>query len=244
LARERAWSAAISRRPAASLVVAFVAGKGGVGTTSAAAGLALTVASLRPGDVALADIRNGTASLGLRVGGVAAPHAAAYAAGTVEPLRAGGVTIVDGAPWDTPLTRPTLARVIADLREDHLFTVLDVGDDAGDISHGALARVDRVVVVTTGAADAVAGARRTIQRLHGIDPARAGAAVVVVTGVGRLGRRGRPGQVALPTAPHVVQLPWDPALDLGADLDVERWRRATRAAYLELGAAISGDLAD
>ena len=241
LARERTWSAAVGRRPVAARMVAFVAGKGGVGTTSAATGLALTIASFWPGEVALADTRNGTASLGLRIGGVPAPHAAAFAAGVVEPLRVDGVTIVDGAPWDTPLTRPTLARVIADLRDDHLFTILDVGDDAGDVGHGALARVDKVVVVTTRAPDAIAATQRTLQRLHGIDEARAGTAVVAVTGVRRLGRGGRRDQADVPEAARVVRLPWDASLDAGAAMDPERWRRATRAAFLELAAVISSD---
>jgi MinD-like ATPase involved in chromosome partitioning or flagellar assembly len=243
IARERAWSEALGRRPAAPRVVAFTAGKGGVGTTSAAAGVALTIAALLPGTVALADTRSGTASLGLFIGGVPAPDAVAFAGGSVEPLRVDGVTVVDGAPWRTPLNRPTLARILADLREDHLYTVLDVGDDASDIGHGALARADRVAVVTTNAPDALAAAHRTLVRLHGIDAARAGAVVVAVTGAKR-GRRGQSRREPLPHAGPVVHLPWDPSLATGSGLEIDRLRRETRAAYLELAALISEDFAE
>ncbi|GAA0710869.1 hypothetical protein [Dactylosporangium roseum] len=243
VARERSWSAIAGRRPIGSPVVAFVAGKGGVGTTSAAAGLALTTAAFWPGEVALADARTGTASLGLRIGGLSAPDATAFAAGVVEPLRTAGVSIVDGASWDTPLARPTLARLIADLREDHVFTVLDVGDDAGDTGHSALARADRVVVVTTPEPDAVAAAERTLDRLGGIDPSRADTAIVAVTGAGRLGRRAGHRHAVPRNAAHVVRLPWDPGLSGGAGLELDRLRRATRAAFLELAAAIGDESA-
>jgi hypothetical protein len=153
-------------------------------------------------------------------------------------LRTAGVTVVDGAPWDTPLTRPTLARVITDLREDHLFTVLDVGDDAGDIGHGALARVDRVVIVTSLALDAVAAAERTIGRLDGIDAEHARTAVVAQTGVRALSRRRARTRPELTWAGTVVQVPWDAALDDSVGLNMQRWQRPTRAAYLELAAAL------
>ena len=238
LERERNWASTVGQRLSGPRVVAFVAGKGGVGTTTTAAGVALTLATFWPAEVALADLRTGADSLGRRLGGIAAPHAADYAAGSLEPLRTAGVTVVDGAPWDTPLTRPTLSRVITDLREDHLFTVLDVGDDAGDIGHGALARVDRVVIVTSLALDAVSAAERTIGRLDGIDAELARTAVVAQTGVRKLSRRPARARPALPWAGTVVQLPWDAALDDSVGLNMQQWQRPTRAAYLELAAAL------
>src|SRR5690606_17520468 len=116
-----------------------------------------------------ADTRNGTPSLARRLGGPIAPDAASYAAGAVEPATVANLAVVDGAPWDTPLGRPTLARLVTDLRLDYTYTILDVGVDGGDIGHGALARADRAVVVTTTAPDAVAAAESTLDRLHKID---------------------------------------------------------------------------
>jgi hypothetical protein len=125
-----------------------------------------------------------------------------------------------------------------DVREDHLFTVLDVGDDAGDIGHGALARVDRVVIVTSAALDAVAAAERTMRRLGGVDAEHARTAVVAQTGVRGLGRRRTRSRPDLTWAGKVVQVPWDASLDDGAGLNMQHWQRPTRAAYLELAAAL------
>jgi MinD-like ATPase involved in chromosome partitioning or flagellar assembly len=146
--------------------------------------------------------------------------------------------VVDGAPWDTPLTRPMLVRLVADLREDHLFTLLDVGDDASDIGHGALARSDRLVVVTTNAADAVAATTRTFERLRGIDEASAAGAVVAVTGVRGRDRGTGDRRRAWPVA-RVVRVPWDPGFHGGGPIDAGRLRRTTRSALLELAAAVS-----
>lgn len=234
LAREREWSATVSRNPVTHRVVACVAGSGGVGTSTVAAGLALTVAALRPGEVALAGAGTGAASLGLRVAGVTAPSAAQFATGTAEPLRSSGLSVVDGAPWDTPLTRPTLVRLITDLREDCAFAVLDVGNDAGETGHGALARVDGVVVVTTDAPDAMASAERTLARVRDIDPARARDAVAAVVALRRRRRRVTPQTLLART----VNVPWDPGLDGGAPLHIDGLRPRTRAAFLELAAAL------
>jgi len=240
VALERDSAAAVRNAGEAPRVVAVAAGKGGVGTTSVVAGLALTLGALLPGRVALADTRTGTASIGRRVGADSAPHSTAFAGGTVEPARAADVMVVDGAPWDTPLTRPMLVRLMADLREDHLFTLLDVGDDASDIGHGALARSDRLVVVTTNAADAVAATTRTFERLRGIDEASAAAAVVAVTGVRGRDRGTGDRRRAWPVA-RVVRVPWDPGFHGGGPIDAGRLRRTTRSALLELAAAVSGE---
>ncbi|GAB3159664.1 hypothetical protein GCM10027290_64850 [Micromonospora sonneratiae] len=242
LGRERALSATVLGFTGPPRVVAFVSGKGGVGTTSTAAAVAATLAVLVPGTVALADVHSGAASLAQRLGGVPGTDATTFATGTVDPARAAGVAVVDGTPWDTPLLRPALVRLVMDLREDHRYTLLDIGDDASDVGHAALARADRVVVVTTGAADAVAATVRTLDRLRGIDPDRAETATVVVVGARRFGRREGTGRPILPVArERIVMVPWDPALRDGALIDLERLRRSSRAAYLTVAAAVSAD---
>jgi MinD-like ATPase involved in chromosome partitioning or flagellar assembly len=239
VAEERELSAVAGRPPAQPRVVAFVAGKGGVGTTSVAAGLGLTLATLLPGQVALADTGTGRASLGRLLGGPPGPDAATFAAGAVEPVRVADVAVVDGAPWDTPLTRPTLARLVADLRMDYRYVLLDVGNDAGEIGHGALARADRAVVVTTSAQDAVAAAERTLERLHHLDLELAEASVVAGVGIARLGRGGATGRWR-PDEP-LVTIPWDPMVAAGSGIDIDRLKRVTRAAFLRLAAVLSED---
>lgn len=92
--------------------------------------------------------------------------------------------------------------------------------------------------------DAVAAAERTLARLRGIDAVRARAATVVVTELHRTSRRLGQRQRDLLDVQSVVHLPWDPALDLGGELDVDRFRRGTRTAFLELAAAVSADLVE
>jgi MinD-like ATPase involved in chromosome partitioning or flagellar assembly len=240
VAEERELVAAAGQRPAGSRVVAFVAGKGGVGTTTLAAGVAWTLASLLPGLVALADTGTGRPSLARRLGGQAAPDAPAFAAGAVEPVPVAGVAAVDAAPWDTPLTRPTLARLVADLRRDYPYVLLDVGNDAGEIGHGALARCDRAVVVTSTAQDAVAAAERTLERLHHVDKRLGESAVVAMTGAGLLGRRGTAGRWR--PDERVVDLPWDESLATDMAVDIERLKSGTRTGWLRLAAVLGEPL--
>ncbi|MEJ3747609.1 hypothetical protein WEI85_30505 [Actinomycetes bacterium KLBMP 9797] len=238
--QEQELSTMVRQGSGSPRVAAFVAGKGGVGTTCTAASVALALGTLVPGQVALADTRTGTPSLGRLLGGAAAPDAAAYAAGAVEPEQVAGIAVVDGAPWDTPMGRPTLARVVADLRLDFAYTLLDVGADGSDIGHGALARADRAVVVTTTAPDAVTAAENTLDRLYKIDRSLGESVVVAVTGVGRLGRRDRLGRWR--PNERVVQIPWDDALAESGVVDIERLRRPTRAAFLELAACLAEEV--
>jgi Mrp family chromosome partitioning ATPase len=166
---ERALRAAVGRRPDEPRVVAFVSTKGGVGTTSTAAGVALALAEVWPLKVALADTRTGTASLGQLLSGAPVQDAMTFAAGIIELTRPAGLTIVDSAPWDMPLSRPMLARIVNDLVEHHLFTLLDVGHGGTEVGQAALARADRVVVVTTGGAEAASGLESITARLSALD---------------------------------------------------------------------------
>ena len=231
---ERALRAAVGRRPDAPRVVAFVSTKGGVGTTSTAVGVALALAEVWPLKVALADTRTGTASLGQLLSGAPVQDPMTFAAGIVELTRPAGMTLVDSAPWDMPLSRPMLARLVNDLVEHHLFTLLDVGHGGTEMAQAALARADRVVVVTTGAADAATGLAGITAQLSALD--RLDRAVVAVVRAGGLG----PHQDRLPSGVQppgeTVQVPWDPAFTTGRLLEIGRLRRRTRLAYLRLAA--------
>ena len=231
---ERALRTAVGRRPDEPRVVAFVSTKGGVGTTSTAAGVALALAEVWPLKVALADTRTGTASLGQLLSGAPVQDAMTFAAGIVELTRPAGMTIVDSAPWDTPLSRPMLARLVNDLVEHHLFTLLDVGQGGTEVGQAALARADRVVVVTTGGAEAASGLDSVTARLSALDYLdKTVVAVVRAGGLGshqdrRLGGVQPPGET--------VHVPWDPAFTTGKLLEIGRLRRRTRLAYLRLAA--------
>ncbi|MCW6010298.1 hypothetical protein K1W54_37980 [Micromonospora sp. CPCC 205371] len=240
VAHEQELSTVVRQGQASPRVAAFVAGKGGVGTTCTAAGVALALGTLVPRLVATGDTPAGTPSLARLLPGPPPPDPASYAAGAVEPAQVSGVAIVDGAPWDTPLGRPTLARVVAALPLDFGYTLPDVGAAGSDIGPGALARSDRPVVVTTAAPDAVAAAEHTLDRLFKIDQSLAESVVVAVTGVGRLGRRDRVGRWR--PNERVVQIPWDDALPAARAIDIDRPRRPTRAALLELAACLAEEV--
>jgi MinD-like ATPase involved in chromosome partitioning or flagellar assembly len=233
---ERTLRAVVGRRPTEPRVVAFVSTKGGVGTTCTAAGVALALAELWPLKVALADVRTGTASLGQLLSGAPVQDAATFVAGIVELTRPAGLTIVDSTPWDTPLSRPTLVRLVTGLRERHLFTVLDVGHGATEVERAALARADLVVVVTTAAADAMTGVehvQKHLSGLHGADARPTAVAVVAARGLGRH----RPRQLTRPLRhDKSVRVPWDSAFNLAKPLEIEGLRRGTRLAYLRLAA--------
>ncbi|MBB4958348.1 hypothetical protein [Micromonospora polyrhachis] len=242
---ERAFSTTAGSPSGPPRVVAFVAGNGGVGTTSTATAVALTLATLLPGQVALADTGTATASLAVRLGGSTGVDSMAVASRGNEPVVVAGVTVVDGAPWETPLSRPALARIVADLREEHHYTLLDVGNDASDVGHGALARADRIVVVTTPAPDAVAAAGRTLHRVRALDQDRVRNVVFALVDLPGGGWRHRWGR-AQPQIPDVdrstvIDVPWEPTLSAGVPVDLHRMHRRSRAALLRLAAVGCAD---
>jgi MinD-like ATPase involved in chromosome partitioning or flagellar assembly len=79
--RERLLVARVRARRADPRVVGFVAGKGGVGTTTTAAGVALTLGALRTDGTVLVGARHATASLGRRLTGQPAPGVGDLVAG-------------------------------------------------------------------------------------------------------------------------------------------------------------------
>lgn len=162
---EREAVDAIRHRQTDRRIVAFVAGKGGVGCTTIAVGVGTAFMAMREDHAVVVDVQQGSPSLG-RTFGAAEPRTVGSMLSEVEattpPAAATGLGLVDGSGWDQGLTRGDVAGVLDRLRADHTFNLLDVGDDAGEAGHAALARADQAVVVTSpGSSASVRCARRS-----------------------------------------------------------------------------------
>lgn len=242
--REQALVARARTRGREPRTVAFLAGKGGVGTTTTAAGVALVLATLRPDPVALVCARSGAGSLGHRLAGSPAPAVASLANG--QSTQPGWVhdrlAVVDGAPWHSPTRSEHLLRLLTDLRGRHPLTLLDVGNDLGEAAQAALGRADQAVLVTTASQDAVEAARIALSRIHQADPFRLNTVVVALTCLHprQFRHTARRLRLELGSAgPRLVPVPYDPALAAGHPLDLARARPATREAYLRIAGMIA-----
>lgn len=227
-------------------VVALLAGKGGVGTTTTALGMALTLAALRNDPAVLVDARAGASSLARRVGDRPAPTTLevtgdATEVAAVPPLALpSGLHIVDGAPWHSPPSRAEFVRLLDQLPARFPFTLVDIGNETADAARGALALASRVVLVTSPTVDALEGVRTALARIVQANPAAL--ASVVIALVCRSRRSHWPvahrltGELGLS---HVVCVPYDRSLALGQQVAPTRMRPATREAYLTLAAHVA-----
>lgn len=242
--RERILVARVRNRWPEPRVVGFVAGKGGVGTTTTAAGVAMTLGALRTDGTVLVGGRHATASLGRRLAGQPAPSvgdlvatsSSAPAAGPLPVTAAMGV--VDGPAWARPVPPSVLLAALDGLRRQKAFTVADVGDDGLMAGHALLDRVDQVVLVTTASPDAVEATQHVRARLDPAATPLVACACVTPWQPARTARRLR-AIFGVPEE-HVVVVPYDPGLAGGAPLDLARLRPATREAFL----CLAGLLAD
>lgn len=240
--RERRLVAQVRARRPEPRVIAFLAGKGGVGTTTTAAGVALTLASLRNDTAALVSARSGAGSLGQRLPGRPAPTAGGVTAADPDhpdqpQWTRDSLAIFDGSPWHTPTPRGVLVQLLEDLRERHPLTLVDIGNELSETAHGALGRADQIVLVTTASQDALASTRVALSRVHRVDPYRLATVVVALTCLHRrqyrrTARRLREelGQ----SSTRIVPVPFDSGLTTGGQLDLTRTRPATREAYLRI----------
>jgi MinD-like ATPase involved in chromosome partitioning or flagellar assembly len=239
--RERLLVARVRARRAEPRVVGFVAGKGGVGTTTTAAGVALTLGALRTDGTVLVGARHATASLGQRLTGQPAPSVGDLV------TRPGGeptgplpvsaaLDVVDGPAWARPVPPTVLVAALEGLRRQKAFTVADVGDDALMNGYAVLDRADQLVLVTTVSADAVEATRYVLARLG--PAARPIIACVCVTPwqSPRTARRLR-GVFAVPDE-RIVVVPYDPALAAGGPLGLVDLRPATREAFVALAGLV------
>ncbi|HZN19757.1 MAG TPA: hypothetical protein VFB84_16475 [Micromonosporaceae bacterium] len=246
--QERMLLARVRTRRREPCVVAFVAGKGGVGTTTTAGGVALTLATLRTDDTTLADAHHGAGSLAGRLGGPPAPTVTQLTdqepgRPPVSPLRVRGVLgVVDGAPWHSPVPRARMVQALEKLRQENAFTLTDVGNDTSDSGHAALTQADHVVIVTTASQDAVESVRTALGRIRDTGPHRLGSLVIAVACLTarahrRTARRLRAG-LGL-SAHRLVAVPFDPALAAGGRFEPAQLRAATREAFLRLAGYVA-----
>jgi MinD-like ATPase involved in chromosome partitioning or flagellar assembly len=241
---ERLLVGALRTRQNDRRVVAFNAGKGGVGTTTVAMGVATAFAALREDPTVLVDAHSGTASLGQMLGVPAALTgrdlvADADAEPTVVP---GGLRVVDGCGWGTPLRRADVPPLLDRLGRDHAFTLVDVGNDPGEAAYAALARSDQTVIVTCAGAWGLSSARVAAARLRDVDTFAIDRAiyVVVCTNDESYRKVHREVMQQLAQGPvRAVVVPPDPDLAAGQPFDPSRVRPSTREAMLEVAAAIA-----
>jgi len=241
---ERMLVGALRTRQNDRRVVAFNAGKGGVGTTTVALGVATAYAALRDDPTVLVDAHSGTASLGQMLGVPAALTGRDLVADTdAEPtVVPGGLRVVDGCGWGTPLRRADVPPLLDRLGRDHAFTLVDVGNDPGEAAYAALARSDQTVIVTCAGAWGLSSARVAAARLRDVDTFAIDRAiyVVVCTNDESYRKVHREVMQQLAQGPvRAVVVPPDPELAAGQPFDPSRVRPATREAMLEVAAAIA-----
>lgn len=246
--QERLLVARVRARRREPCVVAFIAGKGGVGTTTTAGGIALTLATLRTDDTTLVDARHGAGSLAGRLGGPPAPTVSQLTEDDpgrppVSPLRLRGVLgVIDGTPWHSPVPRARMLQALEKLRQDNAFALVDIGNDTSESGHIALAQADRVVIVTTASQDAVESVRTALGRIRDTGAHRLGSLVVAVACLTsrqhRRTARRLHAELGLPQR-RLAAVPFDPALAAGARFEPTRLRAATREAYLRLAGYVA-----
>lgn len=239
---EREAVDAIRLRQTDRRIVAFIAGKGGVGCTTVAVGVGTAFMALRDDHSVVVDVQQGTASLG-HAFGAAGPRSVVSLLSESEvaqpPVADSGLGLVDGSGWDQGLSRSDVVGVLDRLRADHTFNLLDVGDDAGEAGHAALARADQAVVVT-GPGELGLGALSTaLDRAKGVNPLAASFAVHVVVCQHEQSYREAQRQAADLLGPTVVVVPPDPHLQAGHAYDPSRASAGTREALLRVAGLVA-----
>jgi MinD-like ATPase involved in chromosome partitioning or flagellar assembly len=244
---ERELVAKVRARRREPSLTAFLAGKGGMGTTTVAAGVGLTLAALRNDTTTLVDLHRGPALLGRRLAGRTSATLSQLAdtppdAEPPELLRVGGaLAIVDAAAWHTPVTAAQTGRALQLLRSAYSFTLADIGNDHGEAGQTTLDRADGVVVVTTSSQDAVLSAHVALERIRTAAPQLLPRVTVALVSLSERQHRrtARRLRDQLRLAIHrIVPVPFDPALAAGAAVDVTRLRQSTREAFVRLAAFV------
>lgn len=241
---ERELVAAARSRQVGPRLVAVLAGKGGVGTTTVALGVASALAALREDQVVLADLCTGAASLGTLLTGEPAPSVRTLArdqhADAVQ--ASGGLRVVDGVGPGAALRRADVAALLDRLGPEHAFCLLDVGAENTLATDVALARCDQAVLVTEAGRTGLGAARLAADRLSDSDPFAVDRAVHVVVCTRDEPYREvlRRARAQLEVSPaRLVVVPPDPYLGAGEPFDAAELGAATREAMLQVTAAVA-----
>ncbi len=237
---ERTIVEAARHRQTDRRVVAFVAGKGGVGCTTLAVGVGTTFMALREDRSVVVDVQAGAPTL-TELYGAGSPMTLTSLPSDGQPLvpptAPSGLAMVNGGTWDETVTRGDVAGVLDRLGTDHTFNLLDVGDDAGEGGHAALARADQAVVVTgPGPAGAAALAEARL-RVRTVNPSLVARIVQVIVCPHEDSFREMNRQH--PAGSGVVVVPPDPYLLAGNVYDAHGVSAATREAVLRVAAAVA-----
>ncbi len=237
---ERAIVDAARQRQTDRRIVAFVAGKGGVGCTTLAVGVGTTFMALREDHSVVVDVQAGAPTLSVLYG-VANPMTITALPNDGQPLVAptvpSGLAMVGGGTWDETVTRGDVAGVLDGLGPDHTFNLLDVGDDCGEGGHAALARADQAVVVSGPGPAGAAALAEVLMRVRAVNPNLVARVVQVIVcphedSFRETSRRNPPGS-------GVVVVPPDPYLLGGNVYDARGVSSATRQAVLRVAAAVA-----
>ena len=245
---ERLLVARVRARRREPCLVGFIAGKGGVGTTTLTLGAALALATLRTDETTVVDARRGTSSLGRRLHGQPAPGVSELTEvhpdrPPVTPLRVRNTLgVVDGTPWHVPVASNQLMKVLEALRQENSFTLVDVGNDTSESGHAVLARADQVVIVTTASQDALESTRIALGRVRQVEPERLGTIVIAVACLNTRQHRHTTkrlrDQLGLPER-RIVPIPFDPALASGGIFEPTHLRASTREAFLRVAGFVA-----
>jgi septum site-determining protein MinD len=216
-----------------SQVISVVAGRGGVGTTTTAIGLALALVANADGAVVLMDARAGTQPLSARLGAPAAPTVMDVAKdpwGASPATTPDGLRLVDGGDWRAVADATTVGDALGVLTAAHDVVVVDVGTDLSDRTVPVVAGSDLVVVVVAPDGDAVQVAERVAIRVA--DMAGSAQPALVVALVART--RDRTTRLRRSRSDGVVPVPYDRSLVGGGVVRRGLLNPATWHAYVSV----------
>jgi putative peptide zinc metalloprotease protein len=258
---ERQLMARAKTRIAGCRSIAVISRKGGVGKTTTTLMLGHTFASLRGDRVVALDGNPDAGSLGYRVRRETVATVTNLLADEREIVRYADIrAYTNQAPTrlevvasdDDPRITKALGeedyrRAIGLLERHYNLICLDTGTGVLEsATKGILQLADQIVVVMGPSLDSARTASSTLDWLN-----ENGHAELVQTAVAVINAVRGEGLVEVEKIEEhfagrcraVVQVPWDPHLDAGAETQVERLRPTTRRAYLEVAAAVADEFA-